>query len=304
MIRQAAIAVAAVLATLLACELALRPQIASIDETVEVFGPPTADGRCYALRPNATAIYQGWLWRVAPSAIQIDARGYRERVRTAKPAPSVRRIAVVGDSMVFGLGVNLHEALPAQLEQRLAGDGAVEVINAGVPGYDAASMVARAGEVVRDFAPTELVVVVDGNDFDRLPCERWRSRTSPWLRRSALLRLASIALGGDPLHGAVVRDARSQAAVLDGLAALGVPTRLAVLSGQDASLLEQARSRTIEVVDLSEAHRAILADPQRYVLIGEGHPNREGIALLAERLADGTDRRKRREPDPAPSSPR
>lgn len=279
--------VAVVTATLLCCELALRPQIAEIDEIVAAFGPPTADGRCYGLRPGAQAIYEGWLWRVAPSAIAVDDRGYREPTRLPQPAAGVRRIALVGDSMVFGLGVNLHETLPAQLQALLRERAPVEVINAGVPGYDAPSMVLRAAEALRDFAPTEVVVLVSGNDFEQISCERWRSRNHPALRASALLRLAVMALGGDPLHDTVERAESSMEAVLDGLARLGKPVTLACLSGLEGGLRQAAAARGIRLVDLGPAHRATLADPMRYILIGEGHPNRAGVALLAADLAAG-----------------
>lgn len=64
---------------------------------------------------------------------RINAEGYRGP-RAGVKREGVRRIAVFGDSIVFGYWVAENDAFPAQLEG-LLGPG-VEVLNLGVPGYN------------------------------------------------------------------------------------------------------------------------------------------------------------------------
>lgn len=68
--------------------------------------------------------------------VRINELGMRDGPVGAKP-PGTRRVLVLGDSFVFGVGVDVAESLPKALERHLAvaGLGPVEVWNAGVPGY-------------------------------------------------------------------------------------------------------------------------------------------------------------------------
>ncbi|MEO6025500.1 MAG: GDSL-type esterase/lipase family protein [Candidatus Binatia bacterium] len=70
--------------------------------------------------------------------IRINAAGLRGAPVKAK-APGTIRIVVLGDSFTFGLGVEEADTFPASLERSLTaalGHGTVEVLNAGVPGYN------------------------------------------------------------------------------------------------------------------------------------------------------------------------
>ena len=65
-----------------------------------------------------------------------NSLGLRDREFAPTPTPGVMRILAVGDSWTFGLGVNLPETWPKQLERALGERGVkAEVINAGVSGY-------------------------------------------------------------------------------------------------------------------------------------------------------------------------
>jgi hypothetical protein len=87
-------------------------------------------------RPNS----QGTLAEEGLSHIRINSAGFRDREHAiAKPA-NTYRIAVLGDSYVFGLGVEREERFTEVVEQRLAGCPALagkqpEVLNFGVSGY-------------------------------------------------------------------------------------------------------------------------------------------------------------------------
>lgn len=65
--------------------------------------------------------------------IRINSLGLRDRERTPMPAPGVERVLFLGDSMVFGAGVEPDQRVTERLEAQL-GSG-VEVVNAGVSGW-------------------------------------------------------------------------------------------------------------------------------------------------------------------------
>ncbi len=74
---------------------------------------------------------------VAGIPVRINSLGFRgPEIAPEKPA-GVTRIAVLGDSFIFGQGVNGDETLPAVLENLLnrGGKHKYQVINAGVRGY-------------------------------------------------------------------------------------------------------------------------------------------------------------------------
>jgi len=105
-----------------------------------VAGIPTANGqeRCGMYDPDI-----GWVNRpdtktrvVHPRfayVVEINSRGLRDREHTYEPQPGVFRIALLGDSIAWGWGVDDGQSFPDQLED-LLGSG-VEVINLAVPGY-------------------------------------------------------------------------------------------------------------------------------------------------------------------------
>jgi lysophospholipase L1-like esterase len=85
----------------------------------------------YVLWPNQ----KGW---VDDGFVTTNSRGFRGG-ETDIPKPQGRlRIVVIGDSVVFGMGVNDADTFSQQLEQRLRARHAereIDVVNLGVPGY-------------------------------------------------------------------------------------------------------------------------------------------------------------------------
>ncbi len=72
--------------------------------------------------------------------VNTNSQGFRNAEFSAKPAPGTFRIVCLGDSITFGWGMDEKYSYPRVLERYLnSRPGAktrVEVINAGVPGYD------------------------------------------------------------------------------------------------------------------------------------------------------------------------
>lgn len=131
-------------------------------------------------------------WRMTPN---LDAKGLRgprdghdftvstnaDGLRTKLPkerTPGVTRVALMGDSTVFGWGVNdgesVAEGLQAALDAELSGGlpgglpGQVEVLNAGQPGYSTTQAAWLFDEVVKAYTPDRVVVFVPMHDFNKV----------------------------------------------------------------------------------------------------------------------------------------
>ena len=141
-----------------------------------------------------------------------NAHGFRDRERTLTPAAGVRRVAVLGDSVVAGHGIaRLEDTLPAQLERRLPGH---EVLNLGIGGYCTRAEVHLLSRVGLAFHPDVVVLVFVENDWDdlnsqqaRVQRHRARPAWTEWLfLRSDLFRWASLRLDLFGLRAETVGD--------------------------------------------------------------------------------------------------
>lgn len=93
------------------------------------------------------------------SAGMRDDREYQQQ-----PAGSTPRIALLGDSLVWGEFLSLDSSLGRQLEGTLA-PGEQEVLNFGVSGYDTAQEARWYEKAVRPYQPEVLVLVYCMNDM-------------------------------------------------------------------------------------------------------------------------------------------
>jgi len=117
----------------------------------------------YRLRPGVQTTYVG-----AP--VRVNALGFRGPEVAVTPAPGVRRILVLGDSVVFGQGVREDETVSAVVARSLASRTApVEVINAGVPGYDTTAELRLLALAGMPLHPSSVVVGMSLNDYDPAP---------------------------------------------------------------------------------------------------------------------------------------
>lgn len=93
--------------------------------------------------------------------IRINAKGLRDTDYPYERVPGKRRILVLGDSLVFGWGVDQGDAFPKVLEGMLP---ATEVINAGVAGYGTdQELLWFRSEGVR-YRPDLVILLMCGND--------------------------------------------------------------------------------------------------------------------------------------------
>jgi hypothetical protein len=125
------LAVGSLALTLLGVEVALhvmdpplaRPRMTQIHVASPTFG--------WELVPGATGLGQ------LGESYRISSAGLRDVEHPNGRRPGTTRIAVIGDSFTFGMGVDLEDSYPKQLERLLNRERpAYEVINFGVIGYN------------------------------------------------------------------------------------------------------------------------------------------------------------------------
>lgn len=155
-----------------------------------VAAEPGAGGKVAAVEANGGDLHtihlpDAWVWwKVKPSLaayhvtlgwdqehdfrLSTDARGYR---MTGVEQSGGKRILVVGDSTAFGVGVDDADTWPAKLEGLLAerGGAAVEVVNAGVPGYSTFQAVRMAEKYGLEVKPDVVIVCAGFNDTANTP---------------------------------------------------------------------------------------------------------------------------------------
>lgn len=147
-------------------------------DTPGMYRPSSVPGLPHEHTPGAEGL-------IAGVRVRINAQGFRGgELQLEKPAGTVR-VAVLGDSVVFGQGVEEAETLPAQLENLLierAPETGWETVNAGVRGYNSPHYVVLFEERVLPLDPDFLVLVItEINDPEREPfiprsekIEKWR----------------------------------------------------------------------------------------------------------------------------------
>jgi lysophospholipase L1-like esterase len=92
------------------------------------------------------------------TAVAVNGIGLRGDDLPPKAAGE-RRLLVLGDSMVFGYGVEVGEALPARLQSALAEAGPqVTVGNGGIPGYGTKHAVAHMARLEGSFGADAFVL--------------------------------------------------------------------------------------------------------------------------------------------------
>jgi lysophospholipase L1-like esterase len=193
-----ALVLASIGVALVLAELALR----GLERAQPAPAPPAPDAELAALpelrtlidlaTPNAHGRYLGVPWRT-------NSAGFRGPEVAPDAAPGTIRVVVLGDSFTAAVGVREEDSYAAQLERLLeAGTGAdFEVLNFGLPGLDAASVVERARLLGPRFHPALYVYGYTMNDVFESGEDAGTAspgsaallgRFLPYMRHSALLR--------------------------------------------------------------------------------------------------------------------
>jgi lysophospholipase L1-like esterase len=92
-----------------------------------------------------------------------NSAGFRGEEFPTKKDRSITRVATLGGSTTYGVGVNDNETWPFQLEQILGSE--FEVLNLGVPGYTTAENLIQTGLQLSDYKPDIAIYLVGLNDM-------------------------------------------------------------------------------------------------------------------------------------------
>ena len=112
----------------------------------------------YVLKPGLSGNLRG-------SEIRINEQGFRHDGEIPRKKKDEYRILCLGDSMTFGLGVNLKDSWPKQLEEKFRSSHShVTVVNAGVPSYDTHNEWVYFSRIQKDISPDMVIIGFWNND--------------------------------------------------------------------------------------------------------------------------------------------
>lgn len=148
-------------------------------------------------RPHARAVFKGTL-------VEINARGLRERDLDVRASPA-SRILMLGDSQLFGDGVEVHETFARRLEDLVAG---IRTVNAGVIGYGTDQQVLFFERDGAAHAPTLVIVALNAYDLlDNISAQVRSGYRKPFFHvRGAALELANVPVPRDSLLEVAARS--------------------------------------------------------------------------------------------------
>jgi len=214
---------------------------------------------------------------------RTNADGFRGADFTPK-APGSRRVVVVGDSFVFGMGVEAPDALPSQLQQLLE---ELDVLNLGVPGAHLRTHADVVAAALERLDPDLVLVCVTSNDFEGWnPQER---RVEPRaLSAYSLLRFAVGERAAPYVRAALFGLGLTPAA--DEQMRIDELTRLVTLTRARGVLLAAFAFTPDDLARLSPLlpDARLFAMPAltpEWFIPGDGHPTPAGHAAFARFLA-------------------
>ena len=114
-------------------------------------------GRVYGLQPKL------------PPPVKTNSLGFRGEEFTQTKPENTYRILMLGDSVIFGTGVDWDETVPYYLQSTLNANNKglnIEVINLGIAGYNTSQEVATLREVGLALSPDLILLNICLNDSD------------------------------------------------------------------------------------------------------------------------------------------
>jgi lysophospholipase L1-like esterase len=252
--------------------------------------------------------------RLMRSDVNINSGGLRNREVTLEKPAGTARIMMLGDSIVFGWGVDQDKTMSVDLEKDLSagGFGLAEVINTGVGNYNTAMEVAYFLKSGAAYHPDTVVLNYFINDAEPTPTYQpvpWYARRfyayavsgGAWdiFKRSLLggpewhKYYADLYRDGQPGWMAAQDNIRRLAAYCRENGIRLVMTNIPELHqlspypfvDVNAKLAAIAAAEGIEYVDLLPAVTGEAPD-SLWVTAPDPHPNAKAHALMARRLAD------------------
>ena len=196
-LRDLAVSATVALGLLVVAEVALRASDSSVRELVnveETSGALEDNVLGYRYRPNVTVRHRTHEFDVEYC---INANAMRDATVERADRGDPRHILVLGDSFTFGAGNKYDDIWPVIMEQRLRESGHnIDVINAGVEGYDTRSEALYLERLFDDVSPDIVLIGFLPNDiFTNRPLDAEPARSSRLHERSrGILPLRTVAL--------------------------------------------------------------------------------------------------------------
>ena len=117
----------------------------------------------WKMRPNIEVHFSNKANRFR-TMVKTNSKGLRDDECEYPKQQGVKRILLLGDSVIAGLEVEKYEVLDKRLEVLLARHGTYEVINAGVRGYGTDQSLLYLQEEGYKYAPDIIIYVFVNND--------------------------------------------------------------------------------------------------------------------------------------------
>ncbi|WP_200331865.1 SGNH/GDSL hydrolase family protein [Thiocystis violacea] len=145
----------------------------------------------FSYRPNFSGYFKGSAYQDIP--IEINAQGFRDRDFAAQPGDGAR-IAVLGDSVVFGAGVRQEDRFTECLgDANQTGHAGRRVLNLGVNSYSFGHYLTLARLGFLGAAPDAVLVGITLNDFASMdnngPARRARRHAEGWHKPDWVARI-------------------------------------------------------------------------------------------------------------------
>ncbi len=268
-------------------------------QLVKLESPNPAIGHVH--RPGARAHLMG-------VDVSINSDGLRD-VEHARERDGRRRIAVLGDSLTFGWGVEREDTFAALLGGMLGGDREVEILNFGTGNYDTTQEVALFREKGLAYRPDEVFLFYFINDAEPVPKKsalsflaNFRVTTFYWSRMRELFAGRSGNEDFRTYYSNLYRDGEpgweATKTALRELAALcrerGIGLRVVLLPEfhelvdypfEDAheKVVRVLREENVPVLDLAPAFADQRDTHSLWVSLDDAHPNAKAHRLIAER---------------------
>lgn len=125
-------------------------------------------GKLPSLPPNRCQLFDGYAVRIPPTRICGNAAGFRDYNYTVEKPSGVFRVVMLGDSFVFGWGVELEDTLPKKLEDIL-NEGktsySYQVLNFGFPGLGTEEEVEMLKLRAVRYDPDMVIILFLPDDF-------------------------------------------------------------------------------------------------------------------------------------------
>lgn len=160
----------------------------------EIVRPSSDPGRVYELQPNLDVRL--------PTRVVTNEAGFRGRAFVAAKAARTVRVVGLGDSVMFGLGLDESETFLARLGDRLSASHpsvAWETLNLAVPGYNTVNEVATLSARGLGYAPDLVILHVVTDDLN---VPKFIVRQSLPLALDHSFLMDRLVRAGDPFAGA------------------------------------------------------------------------------------------------------